>query len=267
MTDGARRDARLDAGVGTFPSIAAPVAGEVHLWSSELDLPGEVRRGLEKSLSPDEVERAQRFHFERDRNRFVVRRGLLRVLLGRYLEMPPRAIRFTYTDLGRPGLAGGSGTSGLQFNLSGSQGRAIYAVACEQSVGVDIERVRPIPEADRIAELYFSAVERESLRSLPPELQAIGFFNCWTAKEALLKARGYGLSYPLNSFAVTVLPSAPARLLSVAGDEHEAARWSLVRLEPGAGYVATVAVEGEELDLHHRPLLSHLMLDWDGPGA
>lgn len=223
---------------------AAVAADEIHVWRAELDQPEDVVERLSRALSPDEQERARRFLLERVRERFVVGRGLLRAILGRYLGREPQRLRFVYGERGKPALAPAEATD-LRFNVSHSGGVALFAVARACEVGVDVERLRPMPRAERIAERFFSPPEIEALAALPTARKVEGFFTCWTRKEAYIKARGDGLGHPLDRFAVTIAPDEPARLSAVGdGDASEVARWSLAGLPAGPGYVAALAACG-----------------------
>lgn len=211
---------------------------EVHVWRAALDLPDPLAEALGRLLSADERERAERFHFARDRRRFSAGRGLLRDILSRYLNAAPQELRFHYNAHGKPSLYG----SDLRFNLSHSGGLALFAVTVGGEVGVDVERIRPEVMQEGLARRYFSPREVTALEALPPEQQPPGFFNCWTRKEAYIKARGEGLSLPLDSFDVSLEPGKPARLLYVKDAPGEAERWSLWDLEVGAGFAAALAL-------------------------
>lgn len=221
---------------------------EIHLWHAWLDQPVERVEQLAQTLSADEAARAARFHFERDRRRFIVARGWLRTILGQYLNTAPTDIQFCYGPHGKPCLAGQSLSNHLQFNLAHSDEIVLYALAQNHAIGVDIEHIRPVPDLDQIATRYFSTRERAALRMLPPEQQQEGFFNGWTRKEAYLKALGDGLTRPLDGFDVSLTPGEAARLLDVAHDPKEAARWFMYALMPCTGYVSAVVapvVEGQ----------------------
>lgn len=207
-----------------------------------LDLPDEERAELSKLLKPEELERAARFHFARDRNRFLAARARLRILLGRYLGVAPSAVRFQYGSRGKPGLAGHGGN--LPFNLAHSGALALVGVTRDRNIGVDVEFLRPGPPREKIAERFFSVREVAALRSLPAAEQVRAFYNCWTRKEAFLKATGEGLPFGLDRFSVSLVPGEPAALLEVPFGQGEAARWSLRHLEPAPGYIGAVAVEG-----------------------
>jgi 4'-phosphopantetheinyl transferase len=222
---------------------------EVHVWHVALEQPPECLRTLERLLAAEERRRADRFVFEKDRHHFIVGRGVLRLLLGGYRDTDPARVPFTYGFNGKPALADGST---LRFNLSHSGGLAAYAFTHGRELGIDVEQLRPLPDAEGIAERFFSRTEREALRALPGELKCHGFFNCWTRKEAYLKACGSGLARPLDEFDVTLRPGEPARLLHVVGQPDEVTRWSLCELTPPPGYVAALMVEGHGWRLQTR---------------
>lgn len=217
---------------------------EVHVWKASLELePAQVHE-FAGVLSDDERERAGRFLFARDRRRFIVCRGVLRTLLGGYLGVTPRSLRFQYSRNGKPALASVSGEHALHFNLSHAEETAFYGVTLQGEIGIDLERVRAGSSTDDVAERFFSQREIASLRTLSPADRPRAFFRCWTRKEAYIKARGEGLSLPLGEFDVSLLPNEPAGLLSTHADPREASRWSLSDLPADPGYVAAIAVEG-----------------------
>ena len=222
---------------------------EVHVWRADLDPSASCVERLQYILSADELQRAARFHFPQDRRRFTVARGVLRDILGRYLGVPPSALGFRYNAYGKPALADVADEEGLRFNISHSDEMALFAVTCGREVGVDIEHLRTAIACEDIAEHFFSARERAGLRALPAEVKHRAFFNCWTRKEAYIKAHGEGLSLPLDQFDVSLAPGEPAALLATRSDPREALRWSLRVLTPGPDYVAAVAVEGQGWNL------------------
>jgi 4'-phosphopantetheinyl transferase len=231
------------------PAGLALPRDEMHIWRASLDLPRQQVQALLQTLAPDEVERAQRFRFAEDSDRFIVARGLLRAILGRYLHVPPEELRFCSGSCGKPALAIQFEGSGIQFNLSYSHSLALYAVTRDRRVGIDLEYVRPIPDARQIVERFFSPKERSILSALPPDEQLETFFRCWTGKEAYLKATGEGLSFPLDQVDVALAPGEAQMQLAVSGDPSEAAHWSLTELCPGPGYAAALAVEGHSWQL------------------
>lgn len=218
--------------------------GEVHVWRAALDAPARSTAGFEQCLSPDERQRLERFRFEHDRKRYLVGRGLLRTLLGRYVDAAPDRLRFDYTPFGKPHLAAGPARQDLQFNVSHSGELLLIAVTCGRALGVDVEQVRADIEVATIAACYFSPNEQAALAELAGTEQVDAFFDCWTRKEAYIKARGDGLSRPLDQFDVSLKPGQAARLLETRPDPAEAHRWHLAELDVGAGYKAALAVEG-----------------------
>ncbi len=178
-----------------------------------LDQPSQVVDQLAATLAPDEHERAARFHFDRDRRRFTVARGMLRQLLGRCSECPPDAIRFGYGPFGKPYLENEAGTNKLEFSLSHSKDWALAAVARGRSIGVDVEEVRAMPDYEELAHSNFSQAEVTALLGLRQDQQLDGFFACWTRKEAYAKALGLGLSLDLSAFTVSVEPNEGSEII------------------------------------------------------
>jgi 4'-phosphopantetheinyl transferase len=217
---------------------------EVHVWRASLHASPSRLADLHAILAADEQQRAARFHADRDRNSYIVARGVLRTLLGHYVQRPPQELRFSYNRYGKPALEGAANGTPLCFNLSHSHNLVLYAVTYGRDLGIDIEYVRPNFARDQIAEQFFSPRENAELRALTHAQHTIGFFNCWTRKEAYIKARGQGLSLPLDQFDVSLTPGEPAALLQTRDIPDEAARWSLRELHPGPGYIAALAVEG-----------------------
>ncbi len=216
--------------------LASPalIADQVHVWS--VDLCREVDE-LEPLLSEDEVSRADRFRFARDRDRYVAGRGVLRTVLGGYLRRDPASLEFQYGRFGRPELPE------LSFNVSHSGDSALVAVASGGDIGVDIERLRPEPAREEVAERFFSPSEVASLRSLRAEEQPGAFLACWTRKEAFIKALGHGLSLALDSFDMTLRPGDAPALTRTAWSRSEPSRWGIFDLSARfPGHVAALAV-------------------------
>jgi 4'-phosphopantetheinyl transferase len=229
---------------GPPPGVVALAGGEVHVWGAVLDQPPSQVLRLAHTLSADEHARADRYFFARDRQHYIVGRGLLRAILGRYLGSEPARLRFAYSSHGKPSLAEPSGGGILHFNVSHSKGLGLYAVARDRQIGVDLERVRPLPDAAQLAERFFSPREYAALRALPAHMRHEAFFNCWTRKEAYVKARGEGLSLPLDQFDVSLARGKPARLLCNEREPRDVIRWTLQELTPAPGYAAALAVQG-----------------------
>src|SRR5262249_21177016 len=145
---------------------------------------------LEQTLSADEEQRMRRFRFDDDSKRYLVGRGSLRLLLGRYLDLPAHELRFHYTRFGKPHLAADVVQRSLQFNVSHSGELLLIAIAAGRSLGVDVEQIRADIAVGAIASHFFSTNEQAALGKLATALQVDGFFNCWTRKEAYIKAKG-----------------------------------------------------------------------------
>ncbi len=209
----------------------------VHVWRGSLDQDAAVRHALEPLLSSDERERAAAFRFDRHRHRYVVGRGLLRSLLGRYLGADPRSLVFAYGDRQKPTLA-----DGPFFNLAHADATVLYAFSSSFEVGVDVEHVQPALDGLELAERFFSVRERETLRTLDGDRRAGAFLACWTRKEAFVKARGDGLALDLASFDVTLAPGDPVALVRTGWAAEERRAWQLVDLsDPERGQVAALA--------------------------
>ena len=254
----------------SFPESYRFDAREVHVWKVGLEREAVTESdanpslaGLRALLSPDERKRADRFMFRKDREAFVLARASLRMILGRYLGKNPHRIRFHYGPHGKPYLKGDPEESDTRFNVSHTHGLVLVAVTRGREVGVDVENVfyrsgkGRADREEKIPERFFSPREVASLRALPKGLQEDGFYACWTRKEAYIKAKGGGMSIPLDGFEVSLAPGERAALLDVAADPDEAGRWRLEDLRPGEGFVGALAVEGRDWDLKRwrwRPL-------------
>lgn len=228
--------------------VAPPLAStEAHVWEFGLAVAESTTEQCSNLLSDDEISRAARFHFDKDARRFKVARGLVRSILAAYTHVPARELRFAYSKHGKPSVI--EPACEIRFSVSHSADAAMLAVALSHEVGVDIEAMREDVETDKLAERFFSVVERGAIRALPASARVSAFFRCWTCKEAFLKAQGVGLFRSLGSFDVEVNPDRPARLVATRPDVDEYRNWSLHEIKTLPGFAAAVAVEGsiEEL--------------------
>jgi 4'-phosphopantetheinyl transferase len=217
---------------------------QAHVWRVGLDRPDSEVERLRGTLDPDELARAERFAFPRNRRQYVVGRGALRAILAGYLGVNPADVPIRTTPQGKPYLA--SSAPDVRFNLSHSGELALIAAALGREVGVDVEAADARGDLKKrldLAHRFFSPTEVDALDSLPADLQSEAFYACWTRKEAYLKARGGGLLLPLDSFDVSLRPGEPPALLATRDDPAQAARWSLITLDVGPGYAAALAVE------------------------
>lgn len=217
----------------------------VEVWRAPLDVIASDLEQLTMPLSRDDQTRAARFKFSRDRYRFIAGRGMLRVLLGKYLGVSPIGIAFESNPHGKPGLA--NPAIPVYFNLAHSGEQAIFAFAHDCIPGVDLEFLDRVVDHDALARRFFSAREYAELHLIPHAERNRAFLACWTCKEAVAKAIGRGLSLPLNQIEVAVDPAVPPQVLDVP--QGILREWTLHRIDAGSANVATLAL--------YRPLKSH----------
>lgn len=222
------------------PSLATD---EIHVWGASLGRAGESER-LAGLLSADERDRADRFRFGRDRDRFVVARGLLRLLLGHYLGRDLTVLRFRLGAQGKPAMADDPVRNHLRFNLAHAGDLALFAIAREREVGVDLERIRPDVDLAAVA-ASFTRGEQAALAATPVERRRSLFFAFWTHKEAYAKGVGRGLSLPFDNFEVRFENEGDAaRPVVRDGDPLAHSRWTLCTLDVGSDFAAALAVVG-----------------------
>ncbi len=222
---------------------------EVHVWAARLDQDAESLAMLGASLCPEERARAERFRFPQHRNRFIAGRGLLRNILAAYLDVTPSELQFSYGPFGKPDLNGKSATGGLHFNLAHCEDLAVFALTRSGPIGVDVERVRPLEDAEDLVNRFFSPAESAAFHALAAEVKPAAFFNLWTRKEAWLKATGEGIAQSLNKVEVSFIPGEPARLLRLPAELGKVNSWSIVELTPAADYTAALALQGGTPDI------------------
>lgn len=225
--------------------LVAPSQGQpqVHLWAASLATSDDIIATLKATLSPDELARANRFHFERHRLRYIAGRGLLREILSRYLGAEPATLNFVYGENGKPALSANTGASNPHFNLSHSEDLALLAVSHAGPLGVDLEAVRSLEDAGELVARFFSTGENEVFQALPSAHQPHAFYNLWTRKEALLKATGAGIGRLLNRVEVSFLPEEPAQFKRLPPQIGRSSEWELHALFPGRGYTAALATQ------------------------
>lgn len=216
---------------------------EVHVWRASLECSPAQLIEHEALLRHDELERARRFRFDVHRNRYVLRRGVLRLLLSRYLQISPMDIELEYTPHGKPVLAKRHG-SNIRFNLSHSRDLALFVLTDRREVGIDIEYIQPDFSDHAIPERFFAPGEAAMLRALTPAQQPEAFFELWVRKEAYVKARGLGLSLALDSFEVPLGDGEAVRPLGAVTEADAAGCWTMHALRPAPGYAAALVVEG-----------------------
>ncbi len=243
-----------DAAVLQWPIAPEKVSlepGEIHLWAAAMSEFADQAQNLSALLSLAELARAQKFRFIEDRDRYVIRHGLARQILSRYLEQVPSVIKFRTGVHGKPELSKSTADHPLFFNTSHSADITIVAITPDGPIGVDIERVQGIPDMENIARRFFLPSETGTLMALPKNSRVQAFYNCWTRKEAFLKATGEGIGENLEKLEVTLAPGDEPEVLSFRGDFQESMQWHLNPFSPAPGYVGCVVYKSTALALSH----------------
>jgi 4'-phosphopantetheinyl transferase len=220
-----------------------PIDESIEVLGARLDVDPATVRVLAELLSDAERRRAKLFAFERDRCRFIVARALLRRFLAAWLGIRPESVELVYGAHGKPALARCCSITDLRFNVSHSEDVAVYAFALGREVGIDVEAVREIRGADDLGARFFSRREYEAYLALDPRDRPLGFFNCWTRKEAFVKAIGDGLYHPLDRFDVSLTPGEPARILRIDEKHGGDCGWAIHSFAPESGFVGAVVVQ------------------------
>jgi 4'-phosphopantetheinyl transferase len=227
-----------------------PSGNEVQVWAISLVAPPIEVAKLFDDLTPEEQTRADRYKVAAARLQFVIGRGLLRRLLGRQIGVVPRDVPISYTGSGKPILA--DRNVNLHFNVAHTDNLALIAMA-RQTVGIDIERLRPVSEPEGLVRRFFSAAECETFLALPDSLRSAGFFRGWTCKEAVIKAAGLSVA-SLDEFDVELHPARPPALIAARHPALTTANWQLSAWEPMPEYCAAVATS-EPIDPGTKPRL------------
>jgi 4'-phosphopantetheinyl transferase len=206
---------------------------EVHIWRASLDMHEADLARVQITLSCEERRRCASYHFANHRRRSIASRGILRNILGRYLQENPHELEFSYGVAGKPFLPRKEGSTNLFFNVAHSEELLLIAVTCCGDIGIDVEQLRPERADMSVANAFFSTGERAALQALPPDERVDRFFLLWTAKEACLKASGKGLTASLSEADIS---------LTVADDSF---RSSTFLFRPDPDYAAALVVRGK----------------------
>lgn len=235
----------------TTPSFPLLNPQAVHVWFCELLRYADRQPSLAAHLSDDERARAARFAFERDRQRFILSHGLLRLLLSRYTQMEAGGIQFVTGEHGKPAVSGPSGAAaGIQFSLSHSGEYALVAVGRGRDVGVDVEVPKADVECLKLAERFFAPAESQAIAKLQGEEQQRLFYRLWTAKEAYLKGRGVGLSLGLDRFEMVFDGQSSGGRVRLTDSSTFDPTWQIQSLSLSDHLAGAVAVENDECELH-----------------
>jgi 4'-phosphopantetheinyl transferase len=218
-------------------------AEQVDVWRISTSLHDHGLAEFYSVLAPEQRTRAERMRVSEKRKQYVVAHGLTRMLIGQRVGADPRALEFHRGPKGKPYLGGDFAGAGIQFNMTHTSHMALVALALNREIGIDIERLRENLQWEKLAQRYFSPLEYSGYSTLPEADRLRGFFTCWTRKEAVLKAIGTGLGGGLASFDVSVDPDASPALLDNRWDGRFHGNWTLHQIQPGPGYVATLAAE------------------------
>ena len=233
-----------------IPEAVRLEPGQVHISCARLDAFKKELIQLEALLSQEEKTRASRFHFSADKNSFVIRRGIRRLLLSRILGQDPASLQFRHGPNGKPELEEISIEERLYFNDSHSGGLALYGFSRDCQIGVDIEQLKPITNLEGITASFFSRRESQELISLAPERREEAFIACWTRKEAVLKSTGEGIGTGLANVEVSVDSGIEKEIVKTDRALRNAPDWIVHSLRPAAGYLATLAYQHSELALN-----------------
>lgn len=236
---------------------------EIHVWATLLNPDAHVLAGYAATLSADETERANRFKFEKHRNRYTAGRGALRAILAKYCGAEAARLCFSYQENGKPALTGNFAGTGIHFNLAHTEDLALVAVTRIGLVGVDVECVRSIKDVDELVTRFFSPRESELFQKVSAEQKPAAFFNLWTRKEAMLKATGEGITRSLSLVEVSFLPGEAARVVAISGDARAGERWCLKEMAPAKGFAAAVAVGGGTSNIQGTRQIEIKYLRWD----
>jgi 4'-phosphopantetheinyl transferase len=223
---------------------------EIHIYRSTLEKPPAEVKQLEKILSPDEIEKAYKFKFETDRNNYIVGRAFLRNILNKYLEIDASKINFSYAEKGKPFIK----DSIVKFNLAHSKSYVVYAFTLEKEVGIDLEYLKEMPDAREIAKGFFSKDETHELDKVSEKNLELAFFNCWTRKEAFIKAVGEGLSYPLADFTVTLIPGDEPEIIWIKKNPEEINDWSMINIEVKENYISSLAIKSKGVRIIYKEM-------------
>ena len=230
--------------INKLPEI--PKQNEIHIYSADFTSVIECLEDFNKILSDEEKNKAARFHFEKDRNNFVLSRGILKSILAHYLKKNPKHIIFQFNDYGKPFLRE---IKNIEFNISHSKNKLLLAFSSNISIGADIEFMNADFAKGDIAKKFFSPFEVSRLNKLSNGLKIEGFYNCWTRKEALIKGIGKGLSIPLDSFDVELIPGKVPKIFDLRFDSKEKGEWEIIDLNLYKDYKSAVALRSKNYNI------------------
>lgn len=226
---------------------------QIHVWSINVsNVPENFQNSYYGLLSPNERSRVSKLRFLKDQRTFIIARGVLKKLSGYYLNIDPKMVDFEYEKFGKPRYRN---NSPIKFNVSHSGNLILIGFTKDYELGVDIEYIKEDFNMMEIARNFFSKQEIRSLERLPTKEKPIGFYRCWTRKEAIIKAIGTGLSFPLDSFAVSLDHDLNALLQTTTWNPSEKKNWTLHSFRPNKKYMAAIAIKTKKS--------SYQLFDWN----
>ena len=225
---------------------------EVQIWKLKLPQQANFVAQSYHLLSEDEKNRAEKYKFNEDRDNFISSRGVLRIIAGKYLDVSPESIKFSYSSYGKPFLSLTEYPIRVNFNLSDTKGLVLYAFTLKNEIGIDVESLHKIMDMAAVASRFFSINEVQRLKHVALAKRDDAFLSCWTLKEAYIKAIGEGLSCPLDQFEMAFTEGQKPSLLYSQWDENEKERWQMYRIQAPEGYIASLAVEGRSHNLIYK---------------
>jgi 4'-phosphopantetheinyl transferase len=221
----------------------------VDVWRSRIDLSDAKINEYLGILSDDELKRAEQFTFPNKKDEYVVTRGLLRRALSLVLKQDPASFSFSYSESKKPYLTTEVDSQSLAFNVSHSHGQALVAISLNRKLGIDIEKIRPEVEYEKLAARFFSKAEHKALMQCAQAERVAAFFATWTRKEAFVKAVGKGIAFGLSEFDVNVDASEPPRMLHTRWDANDVKNWHMASIESVNSHMATVVADGRTFQL------------------
>ncbi|HMS64574.1 MAG TPA: 4'-phosphopantetheinyl transferase superfamily protein [Ignavibacteria bacterium] len=223
---------------------------EIHIYNSFAADDPDVLSSFLTILSEEEINKANRYKFQKDKNNYISFRAMLRMILSQYLYIHPSKLNFFYAEKDKPYIK----DTEIKFNISHSENFAVFAVTKVNEIGIDTEIIRELPDALEIAKNYFSEKEVKVFSKVDHDNYKEAFFNCWTRKEAFIKAIGEGLSYPLADFSVSFLPGENPEMQWIKGKEDEVKKWSLFNLDLERDYVTSLAIRSKTVKIERKEI-------------
>jgi 4'-phosphopantetheinyl transferase len=217
-------------------------SNDVHIWTITLDNPPLPITELTSFLSEDEQKKSDRYKFDTDRNKFIICRGMLRMILSKYINTDPKSLNFEYTDKGKPSLT----NSELSFNLSHAENLAVYGITMNKNIGIDIEYLQKKSSFEDIAKRFFLPQEYAQIKQLPEQDKSRAFFYIWTGKEAYFKATGEGISAGLDQIEISLNDQEKPEIIKIKNDREITTNWQIFNLKLPPDYIGKIVVKSTD---------------------